>query len=191
VSTAKHFLSLPLIQHLTTQIYAGHLVYSPTSSRSLISDSYVSERTKQRRGASHLNGQVRRPSPPQLEAGARGKVAGKGDETSQVFVYNPYEAGWLDHQRLRVPKWRNALEFLSFGILLALFIATLASECLRGPRDTELISRLAKNTRHIGPVEIVFIVFVLGFTLDEFAASKEHGWTSTLFSVSLISPANE
>lgn len=44
-------------------------------------------------------------------------------------MYNPYESSWLDHQRLRVPKWRKWLEFLSFAILLSLFIATLAGKC--------------------------------------------------------------
>lgn len=43
-------------------------------------------------------------------------------------MYNPYEAGWLHHQRLRVPKWRNWIEFTNFAILLGLFIATLACE---------------------------------------------------------------
>lgn len=43
-------------------------------------------------------------------------------------MYNPYESSWLDHQRLRVPKWRKWLEFLSFAILMGLFIATLACE---------------------------------------------------------------
>lgn len=50
------------------------------------------------------------------------------EELAEVYVYNPYESSWLDHQRLRVPKWRKWLEFTSFAILLALFIATLAGE---------------------------------------------------------------
>jgi hypothetical protein len=62
-----------------------------------------------------------------LEAGERLRRHSLEDAGAEVFVYNPFEAGWLDHQRLRVPKWRNALEFLSFGILMGLFIATLAS----------------------------------------------------------------
>ncbi|KAK4686667.1 hypothetical protein P7C73_g3457, partial [Tremellales sp. Uapishka_1] len=146
VSESKHFLSLPLIQHLITQIYTGHLVYSPQSTRSLIADSYISERTKQRRRA---NSPARDPS------------ALSEEELAEVYVYNPYEAGWLDHYRLRVPRWRKYLEFISFAILLGLFVATLAS----------------RDFRKVTPIEVVFIVFTLGFTLDEFAASKEHGWT--------------
>lgn len=45
-----------------------------------------------------------------------------------MYQYNPFEAGWLDHTRLRVPKWRKWLEFTSFAILLVLFIATLSCE---------------------------------------------------------------
>jgi hypothetical protein len=44
----------------------------------------------------------------------------------EVYPYNPYESGWLDHQRLRVPKWRKWLDFISFVILMNLFVATLA-----------------------------------------------------------------
>ncbi|ORY27179.1 hypothetical protein BCR39DRAFT_538819 [Naematelia encephala] len=149
VSQAKHFLSLPLIQHLVNEIYLGHLIYSPISSRSLISDSYVSERTKQRRRHSHSN--EARPS----------KLVEDDESLAEVYVYNPYEAGWLDHQRLRVPKWRKWLEFASFAILLSLFVATLA----------------AKDFGRVNAVEVIFIVFTWGFILEEFAASKEHGWT--------------
>lgn len=46
-----------------------------------------------------------------------------------MYQYNPYDAGWLDHTRLRVPKWRKWLEFTSFAILLVLFIATLSCKC--------------------------------------------------------------
>jgi hypothetical protein len=124
---------------LISQIYNGNLIYIPQSSRSLISDSYVSERTKRRRRASHSSNTAggsasasatpTRPRPPplHLEAGERQRRDSLEDAGAEVFVYNPFEAGWLDHQRLRVPKWRNALEFLSFGILMGLFIATLAS----------------------------------------------------------------
>ncbi|ODN98517.1 nonselective cation channel [Cryptococcus wingfieldii CBS 7118] len=122
VSTSKNLLALPLIQHLIKLVYSGQLIYSPESSRSIISDSYVSE---------------------------------------QVYMYNPYEAGWLDHSRLKVPKWRKSMEFASFAILLALFVATLAW----------------RDLNHIAVVEIVYMVFSFGFMLDEFAASKEHGWS--------------
>lgn len=122
VSSSKHFLSLPLIQHLINQIYTGHLIYLPVSSRSLISDTYISDRTMKRRQGSSSASTSPRPT------SAKGKARELGQRSAQVFVYDPYEAGWLDHQRLRVPKWRNYLECLTFAILIALYIATLSSE---------------------------------------------------------------
>ncbi|WVQ78363.1 hypothetical protein IAT38_000448 [Cryptococcus sp. DSM 104549] len=158
VSTSKHFLSLPLIQHLINQIYSGHLIYSPISSRSIIADSYISERNRQRR----------RPSDRPGASGFTSIYSVHQDEDSgapeedlhEVYVYNPYEAGWLDHQRLKVPKWRKSMEFMSFVLLLGLFVSTLAW----------------RDLHHITVVEIVYVVFSFGFILDEFAASKEHGW---------------
>ena len=117
VSNSKHFLSLPLIQHLVRQIYTGHLVYSPQSSRSLISDSYISDRTRIRRRPSHSS--LHHPSQSRSSSPAR-------EDLVEVYPYNPYESGWLDHQRLRVPKWRKWLDFISFVILMSLFVATLA-----------------------------------------------------------------
>ena len=119
VSNSKHFLSLPLIQHLVRQIYTGHLVYSPQSSRSLIADSYISDRTRIRRRPSHSS--LHHPS----ESQSRGSSQAQEDLV-EVYPYNPYESGWLDHQRLRVPKWRKWLDFISFVILMSLFVATLA-----------------------------------------------------------------
>jgi hypothetical protein len=121
VSNSKHFLSLPLIQHLVNQIYVGHLVYSPISSRSLISDSYISDRTRLRRRASHSS---LRPTSDSRHAKER------SEELVEVYAYNPYEASWLDHQRLRVPKWRKWLDLTSFVVLMSLFVATLACKSI-------------------------------------------------------------
>nr|ODN95119.1 nonselective cation channel [Cryptococcus depauperatus CBS 7855] len=124
-SNSKNLLSLPLIQHLINLIYSGRLIYTPISTRSIISDSYVSEQTR------------------------------------RLYVYNPYESGWLDHSRLKVPKWRKNMEFASLMILLILFVSTLTW----------------RDLHRITTVEIIYIVFSFGFVLDEFATSKEHGWT--------------
>ncbi|OCF71722.1 nonselective cation channel [Kwoniella mangroviensis CBS 8886] len=164
VSTSKHFLSLPLIQHLINLIYTGQLIYSPISARSIITDSYISERTRQRRRPSHSHGIVS-SSGFSSYAGQEPDIHIHGgkeaeEELAEVYVYNPYEAGWLDHQRLKVPKWRKTMEAGSFVILLALFVSTLA----------------AKDLHHIQVIEIIYIIFSFGFILEEFAASKEHGW---------------
>lgn len=154
VSTAKHFLSLPLIQQLISQIYTGHLMYIPFSTRSLISDSYISERTRERsrtarRRASSVNyrqqptaGDSAFSRASVLSHASRASNASRGShrkkevhfEDAQVFVYDPYDAGWLDHQRLRVPRWRNMMEFFQFTIMLLLFMATLSGE--DGPLPT-------------------------------------------------------
>jgi hypothetical protein len=36
---------------------------------------------------------------------------------------------------------------------------------------------IVKNLERVQPVEAIFVVVTFGFMLDEFAASKEHGWT--------------
>ena len=36
---------------------------------------------------------------------------------------------------------------------------------------------IVKELERVHPVEAVFVVVTFGFMLDEFAASKEHGWT--------------
>lgn len=153
VSTSKNLLSLPLIQHLVNLIYSGHLIYSPISSRSIISDSYISERTRQRRRAYGQSG-------PSDFTSVHSHAHINDEDLREVYVYNPYQAGWLDHSRLKVPKWRKSMEFTSFVILLALFVSTLAW----------------RDLHHLTVVEIIYIVFSFGFILDEFAASKEHGW---------------
>ncbi|WWC89900.1 uncharacterized protein L201_004829 [Kwoniella dendrophila CBS 6074] len=166
VSTSKHFLSLPLIQHLINLIYTGQLIYSPISARSIITDSYISERTRQRRLPSNTHG-IASTSGFSTYAGQTQDNAvhdhlleNPQEELAEVYEYNPYEAGWLDHQRLKVPKWRKTMEAGSFIILLLLFVSTLA----------------AKDLHHIQAIEIIYMVFSFGFILEEFAASKEHGW---------------
>ncbi|KAL7424047.1 hypothetical protein Q5752_001632 [Cryptotrichosporon argae] len=155
ISSAKHFLSLPLIQHLISQIYTGQLIYTPSAARGLISDSYVSERNRLRRRASYS-------SFTSLAQRSRAGLTRKdAEDLAEVYVYNPYEAGWLDHQRLKVPKWRKLLEFMTFTILIALFVATLSR----------------RGLTRVSVLEVVFILYTLGFALDEFAQSKEHGWS--------------
>lgn len=104
VSVAKRLLSQPIVQHLVGAIYSGDLVYAPSANRSLIPDSYV---------------------PPRRGKGRKGKVEG---DAFDVYAYNPYEAGWLDTSRLRVPRWRHWIEFGTFATLIALFMWTLISE---------------------------------------------------------------
>lgn len=112
VSGSKKFLSQPLVQHLITLIYDGDLIYSPVSSHALIADSLSNPAPKRRRrGATSTEEHEEEDSQP-----------------VEVYAYNPYKAGWLDYQRLRVPRWRRWIEFLSLTILITLFLLTLSSE---------------------------------------------------------------
>ncbi|WVN86773.1 uncharacterized protein L203_101945 [Cryptococcus depauperatus CBS 7841] len=155
VSNSKNLLSLPLIQHLINLIYSGRLIYTPISTRSIISDSYISEQTRRRRHLSHNT------SGPSDYTALHSHRHVNDDRLQEVYVYNPYESGWLDHSRLKVPKWRKNMEFASFVILLILFVSTLTW----------------RDLHRVTTVEIIYIVFSFGFVLDEFATSKEHGWT--------------
>lgn len=48
-----------------------------------------------------------------------------------IEVYDVHSAPFLDHYRLRVPKYGAILEFLNFAVLLSLFLLALSSK--RGP----------------------------------------------------------
>ncbi|KAF8905041.1 receptor-activated Ca2+-permeable cation channel [Gymnopilus junonius] len=77
-----------------------------------------------------------------------------------IEIYNPHNAPFLNHYRLRVPKYGTYLEFLNFALLLLTFVL-----CLSNRDRTKTI-----------PWEIAFIVFASAFALEEYTASTEHGW---------------
>ncbi|KZT18116.1 hypothetical protein NEOLEDRAFT_1080972 [Neolentinus lepideus HHB14362 ss-1] len=77
-----------------------------------------------------------------------------------IEIYDYRKAPFLDHYRLRVPKYGAILEFINFALLLLTFILCLSKQ------DTQKITNF----------EVIFIVFALAFTLEEYTASKEHGW---------------
>ncbi|PPQ65270.1 hypothetical protein CVT26_000230 [Gymnopilus dilepis] len=77
-----------------------------------------------------------------------------------IEIYNPHNAPFLDHYRLRVPKYGTYLEFLNFALLLLTFVLCLSN----------------RDRTKITPWEIAFIVFASAFALEEYTASTEHGW---------------
>ncbi|KAF9007612.1 receptor-activated Ca2+-permeable cation channel [Cyathus striatus] len=77
-----------------------------------------------------------------------------------IEVYNPQSAPFLDHYRLRVPKYGAVLEFINFALLLLTFVL-----CLSNRDDTQITQW-----------EIAFIIFASAFALEEYTASTEHGW---------------
>ncbi|TVY60708.1 Calcium channel, partial [Lachnellula suecica] len=77
-----------------------------------------------------------------------------------ITLYNPRNAPIFNQYRLVVPRTRNIIEVGQFMVLLVLFIAVMAN------RDPTRLSSL----------ELVFIIYTLGFELDLFATMLEHGW---------------
>ncbi|KAJ7659964.1 receptor-activated Ca2+-permeable cation channel [Mycena rosella] len=77
-----------------------------------------------------------------------------------ITIYDCREAPFLDHYRLRVPKYGAILEFLNFACLLFTFVLCLSNQ------DLEKLTFW----------EVVFILFATAFALEEYTASTEHGW---------------
>lgn len=84
-----------------------------------------------------------------------------------ITLYDPRRAPILNQYRLIVPRTRNIIETVQFIILLVLYIATMISK-----------SRTvgAGHTRFTS-LELVFIVYAIGWNMDEIASVCEHGWT--------------
>ena len=85
---SKAFLASPLVQSVVNDIYAGRMVFSMTSSRSVLADNY---------------------------------------KPKSIEIYDVRKAPFLDHYRLRVPKYGAILEFLNFALLLTTFLLCLSS----------------------------------------------------------------
>ncbi|PVF95960.1 hypothetical protein CPB86DRAFT_763124 [Serendipita vermifera] len=78
----------------------------------------------------------------------------------QIEIYDPKAAPWLDHYRLRVPKYGQILEFINYTILLLTFLLCLSN----------------KKFDKIDFYELIFNIFALSFAFHEYAACREHGW---------------
>ncbi|KZT07728.1 uncharacterized protein LAESUDRAFT_103790 [Laetiporus sulphureus 93-53] len=78
-----------------------------------------------------------------------------------IEVYDYRKAPFLDHYRLRVPKYGAVLEFLNFALLLTTFLLCLSNQ----------------DVDRMNAFEVVFIIFATAFTLAEYTASREHGWS--------------
>ena len=48
-------------------------------------------------------------------------------KSREIEIYDPSDAPFLDHYRLRVPRYRTILEFLNLALLLILFVLCLTS----------------------------------------------------------------
>ncbi|KAF5359220.1 hypothetical protein D9756_003138 [Leucocoprinus leucothites] len=77
-----------------------------------------------------------------------------------IQIYDVHKAPFLNHYRLRVPRYGAILEFLNFTILLTTFVLCLAN------RDKALLTFW----------EVIFMVIAVAHLLEEYTAAKEHGW---------------
>ncbi|EJT73539.1 nonselective cation channel [Gaeumannomyces tritici R3-111a-1] len=77
-----------------------------------------------------------------------------------ITLYDPRRAPILNHYRLIVPQWRNAIEFFQFLTLLVLYIVTM----------------VYRNDEGNMIFELLFSTYTAGWVLSELAAVVEHGW---------------
>ena len=77
-----------------------------------------------------------------------------------ISLYEPRNAPLLNQYRLLVPRTRYILEVIQFAILLGLYLSFMAE------RDPNIMSDL----------EICFVIYAMGWVLDQFATILEHGW---------------
>ncbi|KIY44041.1 hypothetical protein FISHEDRAFT_77952 [Fistulina hepatica ATCC 64428] len=77
-----------------------------------------------------------------------------------IQLYDHGKAPFLDHYRLRVPRYGAILEFLTFATMFVLFVLCISE----------------KNLNYINFWEGIFLVFVASFILEEYTAASEHGW---------------
>ena len=72
-----------------------------------------------------------------------------------IALYNPRQAPILNQYRLIVPRTRNVLEVAQFIVLLFLFLFIMVN----------------RNPSTFGGVELAFIIYTLGWVLDQFVST--------------------
>ncbi|KAL4263192.1 Transient receptor potential calcium channel [Pleurotus pulmonarius] len=77
-----------------------------------------------------------------------------------IEVYDTRTSPFLDHYRLRVPRYGAILEFMNFSVLLVTFVLCLFHQ----------------DPNKMNAWEATFILFASSFALQEWTASTEHGW---------------
>ncbi|OWZ75703.1 hypothetical protein C365_06273 [Cryptococcus neoformans Bt85] len=85
-----------------------------------------------------------------------------------IQMYNPHKAPFLDHYRLKVPRYRSMLEYVNFLVLFILYVIA-----IEGLVESRINGR-----------EWAFIIYAMAFSLDKLAAIREHGLK--VFSSSLV-----
>ncbi|KAH7089189.1 hypothetical protein FB567DRAFT_523228 [Paraphoma chrysanthemicola] len=83
-----------------------------------------------------------------------------------VTLYDPHDASLFKLSRLRVPRYRNLFSTISFGIMLALFLAV-----------------LSEKSDDITALEVLFWFWSAGYMLDEIVGFSEQGFGLYIMSV--------
>lgn len=84
-----------------------------------------------------------------------------------ITLYDPRKAPYLNQYRLIVPRTRSLIETVQFVILLVLYLALMISTAEeKGPSHLSFTA-----------LEFVFVVYAIGWNVDELASITEHGWT--------------
>ncbi|KAJ8061881.1 hypothetical protein OCU04_009672 [Sclerotinia nivalis] len=77
-----------------------------------------------------------------------------------ISLYNPREAPLFNQYRLIVPRTRNYLEVCHFLLLLVFYLYVMAD----------------RDPATFGGMELFFIIYTSGWSLDQFCSILEHGW---------------
>jgi len=84
-----------------------------------------------------------------------------------ISLYDPRKAPLLNQYRLIVPRTRNIIEASQFILLLVLYVLMMVNKAHTiGPSHLRFTA-----------YELAFIVYSMGWILDELASISEHGWT--------------
>lgn len=81
-----------------------------------------------------------------------------------ITLYHPNKAVWMNQYRLMVPRTRNLIDIGQFLLLIVLYVLTMRH------RNKE------KHSEEFTNYELVFMIYAMGWVLDEFASILEHGW---------------
>ncbi|KAI0303626.1 hypothetical protein B0F90DRAFT_1809383 [Multifurca ochricompacta] len=104
-------------------------------------------------------------------ASANRSIVADNYKLRAIEIYDSRNAPWLNHYRLRVPRYGAILEFLNFACLLITFVLCLSRKHLAFLDPN-------KDLNAVHPFEVLFIVLAAAFALEEYTASIEHGWGS-------------
>ncbi|OQO19935.1 hypothetical protein B0A51_11651 [Rachicladosporium sp. CCFEE 5018] len=84
-----------------------------------------------------------------------------------ISLYDPRKAPLLNQYRLIVPRIRNIIEGVQFAVLLVLYVLVMVNKA----------NSYGPDHLRFTMYELVFIVYAMGWVLDEVASVFEHGWT--------------